>query len=106
ADNDPTIVQAAAYVLEAIGRQQDMPDLVAAVSRLVPIVEKTKPPQYIGEVAPVHQACTEATYAIEAMAARGVDPQADPRTPGEIIHFVATAKQRKDFRPKGWEKRC
>src|SRR5262249_37761209 len=31
---------------------------------------------------------------------------ADPRTPGEIIHFVLTAKLRADFRPEYWEKRC
>jgi hypothetical protein len=104
--DDPTLVRCAAYVLEAVGVQEDMPDLVAAVSRLIPIVERTKPPDYIGEIAPVRQACMEATYAVEAMAARGVDPKADPRTPGEIIHFVSTVKQRKDFRPEGWEKRC
>ena len=48
----------------------------------------------------------DAAYAVEAMAGRGVDPKADPRTPGEIIHFTATVKQRKDFRPKDWEIRC
>src|SRR5262249_16766542 len=80
--------------------------LVATVSRLVPIVERTKPPRYIGEVAPVRQACREATSAIEALAARGVDPKIDPRTPGEIIHFVSTVRQRKEFRPEDWEKRC
>jgi hypothetical protein len=47
-----------------------------------------------------------AAYAVEAMAGRGVDPKAAPQTPGEIIHFIATLKQRKDFRPKDWEKRC
>jgi hypothetical protein len=45
-------------------------------------------------------------YATEALAARGVEPTADPRTPGEIIHFVLAVKQRKEFRPAGWEKRC
>src|SRR5262249_15437221 len=45
-------------------------------------------------------------YALAALAARGVEPAADPRTPGEAIHFVLTAKQRADFRPGGWEQRC
>lgn len=106
ADDDPKLVQCAAYVLEALGVQEDMPALVATVSRQVPIVERTKPPQYIGEVAPVRQACMEATSAIEALAARGVDPQFDPQTPGAIIHFVSMLKQRKEFRPEDWEKRC
>jgi hypothetical protein len=106
ANEDPAIVQCAIYILEAVGTQEDMPDLVAAVSRLVPIAERTKPPDYIGEIAPAQQACLDAVYAVETMAGRGVDPKADPRRPGEITHFIATVKQRKDFRPKDWEKRC
>ena len=93
-------------MLEAIGVREDVPDIAAAVSRLVPVVERTEPPYYIGEVAPVREACNEATYALDAMAARGVDPKTDPQTPGDIIHFVSTVKQRNKFRPKGWEKRC
>src|SRR5262249_32618483 len=105
-DKDLELVRCAAYVLEAIGIQEDMSELVAAVSKLVPVVEKTEPPKYFYEVAPVRQACLDLTFAIEAMAARGVDPKADPLTAGEIIHFVSTVKRRKEFRPKGWEKRC
>ena len=104
--DDPTLIRCAAYVLEAIGVREDVPDIAAAVSRLVPVVERTEPPYYIGEVAPVREACNEATYALDAMAARGVDPKTDPQTPGDIIHFVSTVKQRNKFRPKGWEKRC
>jgi hypothetical protein len=104
-DDDFELVRCAAYVLEAVGIQEDMPDLAAAVSRLVPLVERVEQPQSVGEVAPVGQACLDATHAIEAMAARGVDPKADPRTPGEVIHFVSTVKQRKEFRPEGWERR-
>lgn len=103
-DADRELVQCAAYVLEAIGNQEDMPDLTAAVSSLVPIVEGTRAPECDSEVAPLRQALTDLTYAIEAMAARGVDPKAEPRTPGEIIHFVASVKHRKEFRPDGWEK--
>jgi hypothetical protein len=43
--------------------------------------------------------------ATEALASRGVEPTADPRTPGEIIHFTSAIKHRRDFRPTGWEKR-
>jgi hypothetical protein len=104
-DDDPTMVRCAAYVLEVVGVQEDMPELVAAVSRLVRVVERTRLPHFGWEIPPVRQACMDATYAVEAMSARGVDPKADPRTPGEIIHFVSAVGQRKDLRPKGWEKR-
>jgi hypothetical protein len=103
-DDDPVTVQCAAYTLEAIGVSEDMPDLAAALSRLVPIVEKARP-EYVWEIPPVRQACNGATHAILAMAARRVDPKAHPRTPGEVIHFVSAIEQRKDFRPGGWEKR-
>jgi hypothetical protein len=106
ADDDLALVRCAAYALEAVGAREDVPDLVATVGRLVPIVERTAPPEYIGEIAPVRLACMEATYAVAAVAARGTDPKADPRAPGEIIHFVSALQQRKDFRPEGWEKRC
>jgi hypothetical protein len=106
ADTDPELVWCAAFALEAIGVENDLPDLVAAVSRLVPIVERTEPPHYIGEIAPVRLACREVACAVAAFAARGVEPKADPQTPGEIVHFVLAVKHQKDFRPKGWEKRC
>ena len=105
-DDDPTTVRCAAYILEAVGTREDMPALLAAVSRLVPIVEKTKPPEYIGEIAPIREACRDATFAIEALAASEVEPTTDPQTAGEIIHFLLMVKQQKDFRPISWEKHC
>jgi hypothetical protein len=105
AEDDAVAVQCAAYILEAIGTRDDLPDLVATANRLVPVVERAKPPEHSWETAPIRKACIDTTYAIAALAARGVDPAADPQTPGEIIHFVLSAKQRADFRPEGWEKR-
>lgn len=109
AGDDMLAVQCAAYILEAIGTRDDLPDLVAAVNRLVPVVERTNWPEYggeFGEIVPTRDACIDVTHAIAALAARGAEPTADPRTPGEVIHFVLSAKHRANFRPEGWEKRC
>lgn len=105
-DEDSTNIRCGAYILEAVGTANDMPALVAVLNKLVPVVEATKPPQYIGEIAPIRVASSELGYAIEALAGRGVEPIADPRTPGDILHVILALKQRKDFRPSGWEKRC
>jgi hypothetical protein len=105
-DKDPISLRFAAFILETVDAREDMPALTAAVSRVVLVAETTKPSRYVGEIALVRQACTDLTCAIEALAARGVEPTADPRTPGEIVQFILAIKQRKDFRPAGWAKRC
>ena len=105
-EGDPRIMRCGAFILEAVGRPEDMPALVAAINQLVPLVEKAEPEKYIGQMAAVREECRDMVYAAEALASHGVEPQADPQTPGEVIHFVLAIKRRKDFRPAGWEKRC
>ena len=104
-DDDLAIVRSAAFILEALGTREDMPALVAAASRMVPILEKTEPSPYIGEITAIREACSDTTYAVEALVGAS-QPATGPRTPGEIIHFTLMVKQHKDFRPTGWEKRC
>lgn len=105
-EDDPTSVRCAAYILEAVGTREDMPGLVAAASRLVSVLESTEPPRFIEDVARLRNACLDVTHATAALVGRGAEPSADPRTPGEIMHFILMVKQQKDFRPGGWEQRC
>ena len=106
AENGPANLQCAAFMLGAAGTKEDMPALAAALDKLVPVVEKTGPAPIIGEISVPRTACTDLLHTVEALVDRGVEPAADPKTPAEITHFVIALKQRKDFRPAGWEKRC
>ena len=105
-EQEPTSLRRGAYILEAVGTREDMPVLVAALNKLVPSVEKAKPEKCIGVISPVRKACLDLVHATKALAAREEAAMADPRTPGEVIHFVLAVKRRKEFRPAGWEKRC
>jgi len=105
-EKEPMSLQCAAFALEAIGTADDIPSLIAALDKIIPVVERTRPEMSIGKISPSRKACMDLVCAVEALAGRGVEPTVDPQTPGEIIHFVLAVKQRKDFRPAGWEKRC
>jgi hypothetical protein len=58
------------------------------------------------ELEHLRAACNDLTLPIEALAGRGAEPPEEPRTPGEIAHFVLTLKRSTNFRPRGWEDRC
>jgi hypothetical protein len=105
-NDDPIKVQCGAYIFESVATREDVTHLIAAADRLVPIVEKTEPPEYHGHIAPPRQALMDVGYALEALAIRGIKSTAVPKTPGEIILFILAAKQQKSFRPAGWEMRC
>ena len=105
----PAGVQCGAFMLESVGTAEDMPALVAALDRQIPIAEgrKVEAPESLESepISPARKACMDLFYAVEALAGRRTEPKADPRTPGEIIHFILAVEQRSDFRPAGWEGR-
>ncbi len=106
AGNDPDMLASAAYIVEAIGTREDSADLVAAMSRVIGILDKTKPAPYVGSMPSIRESGFQMIHAIEALTRSGSQPTDDPQTSGEIVHFIVAAKQSKDFRPAGWEKRC
>jgi hypothetical protein len=100
-------IRAGAYVLGAIGTRDDTPALAATLSRLLFLFELAKSAkEFNPEAEDIRATCRALTRAIEALAQRGVTPTADPRTAGEIIHYMLTLKLSSGFRPGDWEQRC
>lgn len=91
------------FLLQCVGEQANLPALAAALDGAIAVVaapgfafEKHVYPRPRG-------ACGELVRAAESLAGRGVVPQGDPRTAGELGVWLTAFRAREQFRPSGWE---
>ena len=91
-----------AYVLECLGKQEDLDALMGALDRAARLAwdqpgEKVVYPRPRG-------ACQELMRAARAMSQRGVKVSEKPKTAGELLLFTSAFRAQEKFRPAGWEK--
>ncbi|HKB40931.1 MAG TPA: HEAT repeat domain-containing protein, partial [Gemmataceae bacterium] len=100
-EKDAEGVRCGAYILECLGRQEEVEGLVAALERAA---QQAKDLPREENVYPRPRgACQELVRAAVAMSQRGVKVKETPQTAGELLLFTCAFRSREKFRPEGWE---
>jgi hypothetical protein len=100
-ERDAESLKRGAYVLECLGKQEDLSVLRRALDQETARVKEL--PREEGIYPRPRGACQELDRAVRLMVERGVKVNEDPKTAGELILFAVAIHAREDFRPKGWE---
>jgi hypothetical protein len=84
----------ALFILESLGTGEDMPAVVAALDALAGRAEATGQDREV------------LVDASRSLVRAGATQPDDPKSPGQIVQYMLTLKERTGFRPNGWEARC
>jgi HEAT repeat protein len=98
--SDTSPLYLGAFMLECVGKKEDMPALIGALDTAVKktitlLKEKGIYPRPRG-------ACGELLRALKMLLARGALVPKEPQSPGEIVVFLGALKESEEFRPEGW----
>jgi hypothetical protein len=102
AEKDVPSLNCGAYILECLGKQDDLVALEPALGRAA-LMAKDRPLEK-GIYPRPRGACMELMRAARAMIQRGVKVNETPSTAGELLLFSTAIRWREKFRPAGWEK--
>ncbi len=94
-------IDAGGRLLEAIGEKEDLPDLLAALTRAMKISVALQ-----GNDAAELEPPGSAVEAMNAIVKRGAAVNPQPATPAELALYLMTLANDKTFRPAGWQDRC
>ncbi len=100
-ETDVKSLNCGAYVLECLGKQEDLEPLVTALGRAALAARDLRREENV--YPRPRGACQELTRAARLMAGRGVAVKERPETAGELIVFACAVGAREKFRPAGWE---
>ena len=101
---DGASVREGAALLADIGLDEDFPALVRALDAQA-ARSQPEPDQPKAVPSAARQTRQALLRALTAMIRRGARPPLDPKSPGEILAYLAAIASRKDFRPEGWQGR-
>jgi hypothetical protein len=103
AKDDQDSVKCGGFMLQAVGRKEDLPALTRALDRAV--AEAARAPIEKGLYPRPRGACQELMRAARMLAARGIPAPVDLKTPGEALVFASLVGAGEKSRPAGWETR-
>src|SRR5262249_6009971 len=96
-------VECGGFMLQCVGRSEDLPYLIRALDREIAAVAKRPFEEH--EYPRPRGACRELLRAAQSIASRGLKEPPETDTAGQAVVFLCAVGASDTFRPEGWETR-
>jgi hypothetical protein len=103
ARKDQEGVEVGGFMLQCVGRSEDLPHLTRALDQEIAAAAKLPPEE--GVYPRPRGACRELLRAAQAIGARGIKEPLETDTAGQAVVFLCAIGASDKFRPEGWETR-